>query len=76
MLVRGLQEAGPCPTRQGFIDSLRAVDDYDAGGLIPSTDFEEDFGKLNECYAFIRVNAAGDGFDVVDPNYCGTRLTA
>ncbi|ABW13285.1 Short-chain alcohol dehydrogenase of unknown specificity-like protein [Parafrankia sp. EAN1pec] len=74
MLVRGLEEAGECPSRQSFMDGLRAVEDYDAGGLITRTDFGEDFGRLRECYAFVRVNAEGTGIEVVDPDFCGSRL--
>ncbi|MEX5713148.1 ABC transporter substrate-binding protein [Parafrankia sp. FMc6] len=48
MLIRGLEEAGECPTRQSFIDGLRAVDDYDAGGLISRTDIDGDFGRTGE----------------------------
>lgn len=74
IFVRGLQEAGECPTRQDFIDRLRAVKGYEAGGLLNAVDFEADFGKVEECYSFSQVNAAGDGFDVVSPNFCGNRL--
>lgn len=74
MLVRGLEDAGECPSRESFADGLRAVKDYDAGGLITSTDLGNDVGRLRECYAFVRVNAAGTGLDVVDANFCGSRL--
>nr|MDT0666892.1 ABC transporter substrate-binding protein [Micromonospora sp. DSM 115978] len=74
MFVRGLEEAGPCPTRESFIERLRAVDGYDAGGLVGTTDFAADFGRLKECYAFVRVNEAGDRFEVVEANFCGSRL--
>ena len=74
MLLRGREEAGPCPTRQGFVEGLRAVDGHTAGGLIGSTDFDADFRQRGRCYAFTRVNAAGDGFEVIDPNFCGTRI--
>jgi ABC-type branched-subunit amino acid transport system substrate-binding protein len=76
--VLGLQRAGSCPTRQAFIDNLRAVKDYNADGLIPTTDLSR-FRLANLCYAFVRVNQAGTAFDVVqnpgapDPNeWCGT----
>ncbi|KPM52177.1 ABC transporter substrate-binding protein [Frankia sp. R43] len=74
IFVRGLQEAGACPTRQGFIDGLRAVKDYDAGGLLNKIDFEADFGKAEECYSFIQVNSTGTGMEVVNTNFCGSRL--
>jgi len=35
LMMKGLKLAGPCPTRQKFIDALRKVTNYDAGGLIP-----------------------------------------
>jgi branched-chain amino acid transport system substrate-binding protein len=78
--IRGLELAGPCPTRQGFINGLRGLKHYDAGGLIPDTDLSL-VGQLNLCYAFVRVNDAGTRFDVVQnqgaPNpkqWCGQRL--
>ncbi len=74
MFLRGLQAAGSCPTQQSFITGLRAVNNYTAGGLISAVDFERDFGRVAECYAFVAVNNAGNGLDVVNPNYCGQRL--
>jgi ABC-type branched-subunit amino acid transport system substrate-binding protein len=75
--VTGLQKAGACPTRQAFIDNLRAVTSYNADGLIPTTDLSR-FRLANRCYSFVRVNQAGTSFDVVqdpgasDPNqWCG-----
>ena len=35
LLIRGLKEAGKCPTRALFIDKLRNVTNYDGGGLAP-----------------------------------------
>ena len=35
LFIRGLKEAGVCPTRQSFIDKLRQVKGYNAGGLLP-----------------------------------------
>ncbi|MCM3886882.1 ABC transporter substrate-binding protein [Frankia sp. R82] len=75
MLIRGLQEAGACPTRNSFITGLRAVRNYTAGGLIPSFDFDRDFGKVAVCYPFVAVNATGTGLDVVNPDYCGERIS-
>lgn len=74
MMVRGLQEAGSCPTRQAFIDNLRAVKGYDAGGLVNPIDFEADFGKVEECYSFSEVNEAGTGMVVANPQLCGNRI--
>ncbi len=74
IFIRGLQAAGPCPTRQSFITGLRAVKNYTAGGLNSAIDFERDFGKAAECVAFTRVNSTGTGLDLVDPTFCGHRL--
>jgi hypothetical protein len=84
LFLRGLEVAGPCPTRTGFIDALRAVHDYDAGGLLPGKiNLTTDFGQLSTCYAFLRVNAGGTGYDIVRNNtpgavdhnqWCGDRL--
>ncbi|CAO5253911.1 ABC transporter substrate-binding protein [Frankia sp. AgKG'84/4] len=74
IFIRGLQAAGPCPTRQSFITGLRAVKNYTADGLNSAIDFEGDFGKAAECVVFTAVNSTGTGLDVVDPNFCGHRL--
>ncbi|MCK9898345.1 ABC transporter substrate-binding protein [Frankia sp. AgB32] len=74
IFIRGLQAAGPCPTRKSFIAGLRAVKNYTAGGLVSAVDFDRDFGRTAVCAAFTAVNSAGTGLDVVDPNYCGQRL--
>ncbi|MBO0728006.1 MAG: ABC transporter substrate-binding protein [Acidimicrobiaceae bacterium] len=36
LMIRGLEAAGPNPTRQSFISGLRKVTNYDAGGLLPN----------------------------------------
>lgn len=76
MLVRGLQEAGPCPTRAGFISHLRAVKNYNAGGLITPVNFDADFGKLPVCYPFTAVNSAGNGLITTAADFCGERVSA
>ncbi|CAB5036662.1 MAG: ABC transporter substrate-binding protein [Actinobacteria bacterium] len=35
LLIRGIKEAGQCPTRALFIDKLRNVTNYDGKGLVP-----------------------------------------
>ncbi|MCL9762618.1 ABC transporter substrate-binding protein [Frankia sp. AiPa1] len=75
MVVRGLQAAGPCPTRQGFISGLRAVRNYTVGGLITTTDFDRDFGRIPVCYPLTAVNAAGNGLTTIDPDFCGKRVS-
>lgn len=34
-MIRGLKAAGKCPTRESFINGLRAVKNYNGAGLIP-----------------------------------------
>ncbi|WP_232303917.1 ABC transporter substrate-binding protein [Pseudofrankia sp. DC12] len=69
ILLRGLTAAGACPTRQGFIKSLRAVKDYNAGGLLAGQiDLTHSAGQSIKCLIFMRVNAAGSAFELVpDP---------
>lgn len=77
LFLRGLQEAGRCPTRASFMTALRSVKDFDAGGLLPGKiDLEESFGKLSLCYNFMRVNDTGTAFEIVPDAFpqCGTRL--
>ncbi|MBL7498932.1 ABC transporter substrate-binding protein [Frankia sp. CNm7] len=83
LFLYGLDKAGTCPTRDSFIDTLRAST-YDAGGLLPGpVDLTRDFGQVNLCYTFMKINATGDRYDVVpnpnatpeNPNrWCGHRL--
>jgi ABC-type branched-subunit amino acid transport system substrate-binding protein len=37
LLIRGLKEAGQCPTRALFVDKLRNVTNYNGNGLVPET---------------------------------------
>ncbi len=68
ILLRGLAAAGPCPSRQGFIDGLRRVTNYDANGLLPGpVDFAKGSATAAVCYAAVRVNQAGTAYNVV-PN--------
>ena len=65
LFLRGLELAGDCPTRAGFIDAL-GHSTYDADGLLPSPiNLATSRGVLNNCYFFMRVNAAGTGFEPV-----------
>lgn len=82
MFLRGLEVAGPCPTRSGFVTALRNVSDYDAGGLLPGpVDLHSAGARLSSCYYFVQVNAAGSGFEVVSGGagkdrlqWCGEQL--
>jgi ABC-type branched-subunit amino acid transport system substrate-binding protein len=73
LFLRGLELAGDCPTRAGFIDAL-GHSTYDADGLIPSPiNLATSRGVLNNCYFFMRVNAAGTGFEPVPSDGTNTR---
>lgn len=74
ILVTGLQRAGECPTRESFMAGLRAVHDYDAGGLIEPVDFA-DSSKPMSCYAFVQVNQAGSAFELTEPRLCADGAT-
>ncbi len=72
MFIRGLQAAGACPTRQSFINELRQVRNYDAGGLVtPPADMTK-YQNAAPCYTFLRINNKGTAFDVQQPApFCG-----
>ncbi|WP_232295159.1 ABC transporter substrate-binding protein [Parafrankia sp. EUN1f] len=72
MFVKGLEQAGTCPTRQSFMTGLRAVHDYNAGGLIETLDFATNASVPLSCYAFVRINATGTDFEMVNERLCGS----
>jgi branched-chain amino acid transport system substrate-binding protein len=76
MFLRGLQAAGPCPTRESFITGLRAIHDYTAGGLLPQpVNFTTNRGKLTNCYDFVQVSPTGTRFTPLTPPLrCGTPI--
>jgi ABC-type branched-subunit amino acid transport system substrate-binding protein len=71
LYLRGLQMAGPCPTRAGFLKAVHSLSAYDANGLIPPADLRPG-AKQVRCQAFVRVNPAGTSFDVVSTKICGS----
>jgi len=74
LAIRGLQEAGKCPTREAFIKNLRKVKDYDADGLLLKPVNEaKTFGKVQTCYNYVQVSADGTKFELVDGAvpFCG-----
>ncbi|CAI7979715.1 Peripla_BP_6 domain-containing protein [Frankia sp. Hr75.2] len=77
LYLRGLQDAGECPTREGFMNALRAVHDYEAGGLLSSkVDFATNIGQLSTCYQFVQISQDGKEFIPLNPSQrCGTRLS-
>jgi ABC-type branched-subunit amino acid transport system substrate-binding protein len=80
LFLRGLDLAGACPTRAGFIKALRSST-YDAGGLLPApVNLSSNFSTVSNCYVFMRVNSTGSGFEAVpNPNgannqWCGEHI--
>jgi ABC-type branched-subunit amino acid transport system substrate-binding protein len=54
--VQGLKAAGvTCPTRAAFINNLRMVKNYDAGGFVDPINFADVFGKAYLCNYFVQV---------------------
>lgn len=76
LLLRGLQAAGPCPTRQSFITKLRDVSNYDADGLLAApVDMRTIRDEPTACYWFVKIGPAGDRFVTVgDQPRCGRQL--
>lgn len=70
MFLRGLQLAGPCPTREGFIKALRGVTSYDSGGLIEPVNLSTNRGQPSSCNAFVRIDPAGTAFQVTHLRVC------
>ncbi|WP_066063936.1 ABC transporter substrate-binding protein [Frankia sp. EI5c] len=75
LLLRGLDAAGPCPTRENLLSALRSIPDYDGAGLLPApVDLTKGFGQAARCLTFVRVDQAGAGFDVQEPSVCGNPI--
>jgi len=78
MFLRGLREAGPCPTREAFLRGLRSVTDYDADGfLVHPRDFTKGSGTADLCYSFVQFEAQTDSWHSVAgaERLCGQRIT-
>ncbi|WP_248837954.1 ABC transporter substrate-binding protein [Frankia sp. AgKG'84/4] len=75
IFLRGLDLAGPCPTRAGFVAALRAVNSYDANGLISPISFRPEAANPLVCSAYVQANSAGNAFVVTEPNFCGHPLS-
>ncbi len=73
LMIKGLEMAGPNPTRAKVIKQLRSITSYDANGLLPQPlDFATDFGKdpAKECTWVMK--AQKDGFVPASSNtFCG-----
>lgn len=73
LFLRGLDGAGACPSRQAFIDSLRAVRNYDGGGLLPApVDLTTNRNQITGCYSFVQVSQDGTRYVPMQPTTrCG-----
>ncbi|WP_007514096.1 ABC transporter substrate-binding protein [Pseudofrankia saprophytica] len=65
-MIQGLQLAGPCPTRQALIQTLRRVTDFTASGLIPPINLSQPTQPIL-CENFINVDSTGGSFAAVPP---------
>ena len=77
MFLRGLHEAGPCPTREAFLRGLAGVTDYDAGGLlVHPRDFSRGSGTADLCYSFVQFDAQAGSWHPVPgaERLCGQRI--
>jgi branched-chain amino acid transport system substrate-binding protein len=72
LMIKGLQLAGPNPTRAGVITALRGVTSYDANGLLPqSLNYSTIFGHdPPECTWIMKADKTG--FEPISPTpTCG-----
>ncbi|MEX0664509.1 MAG: ABC transporter substrate-binding protein [Acidimicrobiia bacterium] len=54
--VEGIKAAGvSCPTRKAFINNLRLVKGYDAGGSFLPVDYAKVFGRPAACFYYVQV---------------------
>jgi ABC-type branched-subunit amino acid transport system substrate-binding protein len=63
LFVEGLKEIGPEPTRQGMLDFLDGVRDWEGGGLHPPAQIGPK--ELTSCVVIVEVR--GGGFQRVEP---------
>jgi branched-chain amino acid transport system substrate-binding protein len=76
LMIKGLQLAGPNPTRAGVIKDLRGITSYNANGLLPqSWDYTTDFGKDDAKSCAWMMQATKNGFTAVSTQpFCGTDI--
>jgi branched-chain amino acid transport system substrate-binding protein len=76
LMIKGLELAGPNPTRSNVIKDLRGLTSYNANGLLPnSLDFQTAFGHdpAQECTWVVQADKGG--FTPVSSNpFCGTDI--
>jgi branched-chain amino acid transport system substrate-binding protein len=76
LMIKGLQLAGPNPTRAGVITALRGVKSYNANGILPQTlDFATDFGHDDAKSCSWMMQAGKSGFTAVSSQpFCGADI--
>ncbi|OHV39093.1 MULTISPECIES: ABC transporter substrate-binding protein [Pseudofrankia] len=77
LFIRGLKEAGQCPTRESFITGLRAVKDYDGAGMTPqdANDLSTNYRDISVCYYAIKVSQDGSRFEADSQPECGAPIS-
>jgi ABC-type branched-subunit amino acid transport system substrate-binding protein len=75
LYIRGLQLAGPCPTRAGFLRALHSLSAYDADGLVQPFDLRMG-ARQATCLSLVRVDPTGSSFEVVNTRICGPQPRA
>ena len=76
LMMKGLQLAGPNPTKAGVIKALRGVKSYNANGLLPqSWNYSTDFGHDDAKSCSWMMLAGKNGFTPVSAQpTCGTDI--
>ena len=76
LMIKGLQLAGPNPTRAAVIKDLRGLKSYNANGLLPeSFDYATNFGHDPHPQCTWMMQAQKTGFVAVSSKpFCGTDI--
>ncbi len=76
LMIKGLEMAGPNPTRPAVIKALRGIKSYNANGLLPQTiNYSTVFGKDLPKQCTWIMQAEKTGFKAVSSQpYCGTDI--
>jgi hypothetical protein len=58
--LRAVADSGDDLTRQGLVDAINAMEDYDAGGILPGTDWTIAHDQLEDepCLAFLEIRGS------------------
>jgi substrate-binding family protein len=76
LMIKGLELAGPSPTRAAVIKDLRRVKSYNDNGMLPFTiNYSTDFGHDLPQTCSWMMQAKGSGFVAVSSKpFCGTDI--